>query len=257
MRLAVYRAADAGSGSSGEGDLPAIGRGVVGVWKIWIGGEPDLERARAVLSADELDRASSFVFDLHRNRYLARRVALRELLGRYLDRAPSDVCFSYSAYGKPELPGETLRFNVAHSEDLALIGLTEQDRLGVDVAHIRELPDMEGVARTVFSKHELDVFHTLPASSKTEGFFNCWTRKEAFVKAVGDGLSYPLDVFDVTLRPGEEARLLEVEGSRARAAGWSLFDVAPMDGWVGAAAVENAAAALHGAGWLGARAEPG
>ncbi len=96
------------------------------------------------------------------------------------------------------------------------------------------------------------VFHALPDASKTQGFFNCWTRKEAFVKAVGEGLAHPLDVFDVTLRPGEEARLLEVEGSPARAAAWSLFDISPMDGWVGAVAVECADAVLKHAGWLGA-----
>jgi 4'-phosphopantetheinyl transferase len=214
---------------------------VVAVWNLWIGGTPDDETARALLSDDELARASRFVFDLHRNRYLAGRLALRELLGRYLGRAASEVRFSYSTHGKPELPGETLRFNVAHSDDLAIIGLTEHDRLGVDVECIRELRDIDGVARTVFSQRELEAFHALPDSSKTQGFFSCWTRKEAFVKAVGDGLSQPLDVFDVTLRAGEA---------------WSLFDIAPLDGWVGAVAVENPQAVLKHAGWLGAKAEP-
>lgn len=204
-----------------------------------------------MLSGDELARASSFVFDLHRNRYLAGRLALRTLLGRYLNVAPSDVRFGYSSFGKPELPGNSLRFNLAHSDDLAVIALTEQDRLGVDVERLRELPDAEGVARSVFSKRELDVFHALPDSSKTEGFFNCWTRKEAFVKAVGQGLSHPLDVFDVTLRPGEEARLLELEGSTTRAGSWSLFDVSPMEGWAGAVAVERSEAEVSHAGWLG------
>lgn len=231
--------------------LPAIGRGVVAVWSVWLGRAPDDQNARAALSDDELARASSFVFDLHRNRYLAGRLALRQLLGRYLDRVPSDVRFAYSSYGKPELPGETLRFNVAHSDDLAVIGLTEQDRLGVDVERIRDLEDVDGLACRVFSRRELDVFHALPDASKTQGFFTCWARKEAFVKAVGEGLSHPLDVFDVTLRPGEEARLLELAGSPARAAAWSLFEISPMDGWVGAVAVESAGAALKHAGWLG------
>lgn len=231
--------------------FPAIGRGVVVVWNLWIGGTPDAERARTVLAGDELARAASFVYDVHRNRYVAGRLALRELLGRYLDLPPSAVQFRYSKYGKPELPGSTLRFNVAHSEDLAVIGLTAQDRLGVDVERFRELQDIAGVARSVFSERELDVFQALPGALKIEGFFNCWTRKEAFVKAVGEGLSHPLDGFDVTLRPGEAVRLLEVEGSTARAAEWSLFDLRPIDGWVGAVAVENPEAALVHAGWLG------
>lgn len=235
---------------TGEPSLPAVGRGVVALWSVWLGGDPDDQRVRAMLSGDELARASRFVFDLHRNRYLAGRLALRELLGRYLDRAPADVQFTYSPYGKPELPGQALRFNVAHSDDLAVIGLTREDRLGVDVERIRALRDVDGLARTVFSRRELDVFHALPGASKSRAFFNAWTRKEAFVKAVGDGLSHPLDDFDVTLRPGEEARLLQVEGSPARAAAWSLFDVSPMDGWVGAVAVENPAAVLRHAGWL-------
>jgi 4'-phosphopantetheinyl transferase len=222
---------------AGQPDLPVIGPGVVAVWNVWIGDTPDEGRARAVLSGDELARASRFVFDVDRNRYLAGRLALRHLLGRYLERDPSDVRFAYSSYGKPELPGETLRFNVAHSDDLAIIGLTEQHRLGVDVERIRDLEDIDGLASTVFSPRELDVFRALPGASKTRGFFNCWTRKEAFVKAVGTGLTHPLD--------------LEVEGSSARAAAWSLFDVTPMNGWVGAVAVECPDAALKQAGWLG------
>lgn len=222
---------------AGEPDLPVIGPGVVAVWNVWLGRTPDDELARAVLSGDELDRASRFVFDVDRNRYLAGRLALRHLLGRYLDRDPSDVHFAYSSCGKPELPGETLRFNVAHSDDLAIIALTKQHRLGVDVERIRDLEDVDGLASTVFSPHELDVFGALPDSSKRRGFFNCWTRKEAFVKAVGDGLTHPLDVFDVTPWPGDAA--------------WSLFDVTPMDGWVGAVAVECPDAALKQAGWLG------
>lgn len=248
----MYRADDEGSASAGEPVLPPIGRGVVAVWNLWIGGEPDHQRTLAALSGDELARARSFVFDLHRNRYLACRLALRELLGRYLDRAPSDVRFAYNSYGKPELPEETLRFNLGHADDLAVIGLTEHDRLGVDVERIRELPDIDSLARRVFSRRELDVLDALADSSKTQAFFNCWTRKEAFVKAIGDGLSYALDVFDVTLRPGEEARLLELDGSPARAAAWSLFDVSPMGGWVGAVAVERSEATLNHAGWLGA-----
>jgi 4'-phosphopantetheinyl transferase len=251
LRLAVCRPPDGGNASAGEPALPVVDRGVVVVWNVWIGAKPDFRRAQALLSGDELARASRFVFDLHRNRYLARRLALRDLLGRYLDRAPSDVRFDYSSHGKPELPGETLRFNVAHSDDVAVIGLTEQDRLGVDVERIRELRDIESVAQTVLSKRELDVFHALPDGSKTQGFFNCWTRKEAIVKAIGEGLSRPLDTFDVTLVPEGEARLLELEGTPDRAAAWSLFDVRPMAGWVGAVAVECAQAALKHAGWLG------
>lgn len=221
--------------------FPALGRGVVAVWNVWIGGVPDDHRVRALLSDDELARASSFVFDLDRNRYLAGRLALRELLGRYLDRAPSDVRFAYSSYGKPEVPETALRFNVAHSDDLAVIGLTEHDRLGVDVERIRELRDLDDVARTIFSKRELDVFHALPSFAKTQGFFAGWTRKEAFVKAVGEGLSRPLDAVEVTLRP---------EGSTARAGRWSLFDLAPREGWVGAVAVERPDAEMIHAGWL-------
>jgi 4'-phosphopantetheinyl transferase len=236
---------------AGEPILPAIGRGVVAVWNVWLGGAPHDRNARAVLSDDELARASRFVFDLHRNRFMAGRLALRELLARYLDRAPADVSFSYSSHGKPELPGETLRFNLAHSDDLAVIGLTEQDRLGVDVERLRDLDDVDSLARRVFSPHELDVFQALPDASKIQGFFNGWTRKEAFVKAVGDGLSHPLDTFDVTLRPGEEPRLLNVDSSPTRTAAWSMFEISPLQGWVGAVAVERADAALEHAGWLG------
>lgn len=221
------------------------------MWSVWIGRTPDDQTVRAVLSDDELARASRFVDDVHRHRYVAGRLALRELLGRYLNLPPADVCFRYSDHGKPEVPGATLRFNVAHSDDVAAIGLTEQDRLGVDVERIRAVQDIDGVARSVFSQRELDVFQTLRESSKTQGFFNCWTRKEAFVKAVGEGLSHPLDVFDVTLGPRDDARLLGLHGSTARTAKWSLFDFSPLEGWVGAVAVERPEAELEHAGWFG------
>ena len=105
-------------------------------------------------------------------------------------------------------------------------------------------------ARQFFSKQEVAALGLLPPDARTRAFFNCWTRKEAFVKAVGEGLSHSLDDFDVTLRPGDEPRLLELDGSTARAAGWSLFDVSPMDGWVGALAVERTEAEVHHAGWF-------
>ena len=156
--------------------------------------------------------------------------------------SPATVTFRYSAYGKPDLarrPAERpLRFNVSHSGSWALIAVTLDQRIGVDVEYVRPLENLDRLARTCLSDSELDVFQSLPESARQLAFFHAWTRKEAFVKACGAGLSQSLKDFTVNLLPGEPARLWRAAGTES-VADWSLFAFEPASGHVAAGAVDR------------------
>jgi 4'-phosphopantetheinyl transferase len=132
-----------------------------------------------------------------------------------------------------------LRFNVSHCDSWALIAVTLEDRVGIDIERLRPLDDLENVARSCFSELELETLLSVPANQRTEAFFNCWTRKEAFIKAWGDGLSYPLGDFDVTLLPQVPAELVSVRGNVTAPAEWSLVAWQPVPGYVAAMAIDQ------------------
>lgn len=225
--------------------LPEPAAGTVNYWLVDLG--PGAV-GRPVLSAEEQERAARFVFDLHRNRYIACRSVLRCLLGRYLQTPPAALVFDYSPYGKPEATGTRINFNVSHSGDRALIGLTLDDAVGVDVEMLRPVEDCLGLAERFFSEPERTRLGSLPEELHNEAFLNCWTRKEAFIKALGEGLSHPLDTFEVTLVPGQPARLISVAGTPDPAQHWSLCDLKTGPGFIGACAVRRAGVAARPAG---------
>jgi 4'-phosphopantetheinyl transferase len=195
-----------------------------------------------VLSADEHERASRFVFDRHRHAYIVARGILRLILGRALQIPPQDVRFVYGCKGKPMLAAQSpIRFNLSHSGSVVVYALTARREIGIDVEHIRPVHDMDTLARYSFSSAENNVFVNLPESQRQEAFFNCWTRKEAYIKALGDGLSYSLQDFDVTLRPGEPAKLLRVTSKSEEIGRWSFYAFRPAENYVGALAVEGKA----------------
>jgi 4'-phosphopantetheinyl transferase len=198
-------------------------------------------RLRRTLDADEQIRADRFRFDVHRRRFIVGRGFQRAVLGAYLGLAPERIAYRYGEKGKPLLtPGlvpEPLEFNLSNSEELALLGITRRVELGVDVEHLRPLSDLEALAERFFSVRESQQLLALPAASRVGAFFNCWTRKEAYLKAVGTGITAPLDAFDVTLLPGEPARMVSLEGSVERAAGWRLYHLEPAVGYLGAVAI--------------------
>ena len=202
--------------------------GEVHVWRIELE-QPDefLEKFRATLDPDELERAGRFHFEIHRRRFIAGRGFLRDVLSRYLETKPAALKFSYGAYGKPALAGEheqsSVRFNISHSQNVALLAITEAKQLGVDVERIRADFATEDIARRFFSRVEVDCFNALPGEEQAAAFFRCWTRKEAFIKATGKGLSQSLDSFDVTLAPATPATLLRVEDDDASR--WSMSDI--------------------------------
>lgn len=212
------------------------------VWRASLSVSPSqLQALAAILSADERQRAERFHFEKDRGEFIAGRALLRTLLGRYLHKEPSRVEFHYGASGKPRLAGKdsSLRFNLSHSYGLALYAFSEGRELGIDVEQIRSNADAEKIAERFFSAQEVAVFRDLPARQREKAFFDCWTRKEAYIKAKGDGLTAPLDGFSVSLSPGEPAALLDVRDDPAEVSRWSLRELDPGYGYAAAIAVEG------------------
>lgn len=203
------------------------------------------------LSEDESDRAARFHFKRDRNHFIAARGALRDILSRYLVIEPFAIRFQYSPYGKPEIADELnskgIRFNVSHSHGVGLFAVTLEKIIGIDIEYIRDDLANEQIARRFFSTREVDSLLSLPESQQKEAFFICWTRKEAYIKAIGEGLSMPLDSFDVTLIPGEPASLLSTRTDPHAAATWTLRGFYPKRGYIAALAVQ--AQKLHPQYW--------
>ena len=201
------------------------------------------------LAEDEKARANRFYFDHDREHYIVARGLLRQLLGSYLQLPAVQITFAYGEHGKPELAAEQaasgVKFNVSHAQGVALLAFALQAEVGVDIEQVRPLEDAEEVAERFFSKNEVAAFTAVPAAQKPRAFFNCWTRKEAFIKVIGEGLSCPLDSFDVTLKPGDPANLLQVKGSLEAAARWELHNLEPAMGYAAAVIAEGRGWQLH------------
>jgi 4'-phosphopantetheinyl transferase len=210
------------------------------VWRVFLDvrSEP-LQQMESALSADELQRASRFHFEKDRHRYLLAHASLRDILARYLQCEPRVLIFSASEYGKPFLAGRDVQFNLSHSGDIALIAVTRGRRIGVDVEQIRADVEIEKLASRYFSPREVSELMVLHPEEQIIGFYNCWTRKEAYIKAQGMGLSLPLDSFDVSLAPGEPAILRATRPDTSEAARWSLHSFAIEPNYIAALAVEG------------------
>ena len=199
-----------------------------------------------LLAPDERARAGRFVFEADRRRYIVARGVLRTLLGRYLRVESTALLFRYGAHDKPSLAGtpggRDVRFNLSHSYGWALHAFAVGREVGVDVERIRPETDIVGVAEYSFSPVEVASLMSVPEGQRREAFFNCWTRKEAFIKAHGEGISLGLSRFDVTLRPDEPAALLRFDQDPAEAARWSMRALDAGAGY-------KAALAVEGEGW--------
>ena len=199
-------------------------------------------RYRGMLGVDELARAARFRFERDRRRFITRRGLLRGTLGRYLGAEPGEIRFVTSQHGKPGLAPpwaySDLRFNLSHSAGLALYAFALGREVGVDIERERSDVVHDQLAERFFSPYERDVITSLPPEDRLGAFFRCWTRKEAFIKAHGEGLSLPLEAFDVSLDK-REARLLATRGGLGKPEGWSLQHLAPAPGFAAALAVEG------------------
>ena len=197
------------------------------------------DSALAVLSDDEQARARRFVFDIHRRRFIACRAALRARLAERLGRAAGSLRFEYGPVGKPALAGgDTLRFNVSHSDRYALLAIADRAEVGVDVERVRPLSDMNALAERVFSDGERAALAEVPADEKAGAFFAGWTRKEAYIKARGDGIGL-LGAIEVTLSPGEAPRLVRVTGQPDEPERWSIQSLSPVSGFAAAVCLQR------------------
>jgi 4'-phosphopantetheinyl transferase len=206
----------------------------------------DLEQPASfenILSVDEQARAGRFHFERDRRRYVTGRGSLRLILGRYLGVEPAQIRFEYTTYGRPLLAGllagSGLRFNVSHAQTVYLLGVTRNREIGVDVEAIRPLPDALDIAGRFFAPGEQAALRRVPAADKEVAFFHCWTRKEAYIKALGSGLSQPLDEFEVSFLAGDPPRLLSVRDKPAEVERWQLHAFTPRPGYVAAVIAEG------------------
>lgn len=222
----------------------------VHIWRIRLEqDETVLQKMHAVLSADERQRALQFKFEKLQKRFVISRGALRDILHRYTGHAAANIVFEYEAHGKPQLAAafkqNGIQFNLSHAENLALCGVAWRRAIGVDVECIRSLHDAERIAQRFFSARENAMFGALPLAEKTAAFYNCWTRKEAFIKALGEGLTHPLHRFDVAFVEGEPPALLNTRPDPLEAARWTLQALAPGEGYAGAFVVSGKEAHLQ------------
>ncbi len=223
----------------------ALTRDEVHVWRVKIPLEPSSVKLSAMhLSVEEQERAERFYFDEDRARFMLAHGALRQILSCYLGLGPGEIMFDQGPQGKPNLdpmPDRMgLTFNLSHSGSFVLIAVGCERELGVDVEKIRPEIDLEGIAARFFSKSEVEGLMRLAPALRSEAFFRCWTRKEAYIKARGGGLAIPLGQFDVSLDPGSEAALLATRDDPAEADRWSLYNLEMGEGYQAALAVEGA-----------------
>ena len=213
--------------------------GDAAVWLADLDAADSGDGALAVLSEDERARAQRFVFDVHRRRFIACRAWVRAALGARLGRPAESVRFEYGPVGKPALAGgERLRFNVSHSDRYALLAMVDGAEVGVDIERVRPLSDMDALAGRVFSAGELAALAGVQAGEQLDAFFAGWTRKEAYIKARGEGIAR-VRAIEVALSPGEPARVIRVDGQPAEPERWSLQALSPVPGFAAAVCVER------------------
>lgn len=197
----------------------------------------------ALLSAAEQERAERFAVESERRRYFVARGLLRLLLAERLQIAPEAVEIATLVHGKPVLAAPLVEsglcFNLSHSDECVAYAFTQRRSVGIDIERVRALEDADDIAERMFSSREKEAYSKLGRDERPAGFFHCWTRKEAFIKATGEGLSRPLDSFDVSLSPGQEAELLRVGDVPGHSCGWKLRSFAPGGDLVGAIVVRE------------------
>jgi 4'-phosphopantetheinyl transferase len=219
---------------------PDLDKGQIHVWRTTLDQPPSrLAHHLPCLSEDERARAMRFHFEEHRRDFIFGRGFLRTILARYLGIDRSQVKLEYTSYGKPSIAGigtsPPLFFNLTHSHQLALLAVTREAEIGIDVEYVRGVDD--GIPERYFSPSEVAALRALPEHLQQEAFFNCWTRKEAYMKARGNGLSLALDEFDVSLVPGAPAAILDIRDGMEEPSAWNIEHLAPVDGYIGAVAI--------------------
>lgn len=226
-----------------------LSSGEVHLWLVRLEGEGKWKKALAgILSPEERERASRFRYGRDKDAFVIHHGALRRILSLYTPGKPERHTFGHGRWGKPRLEtpggGDPPAFNISRSGLLGVVALSRGRRIGVDVELVRPFPDAALIARRFFSKREATALEEIPAPLRLRAFYDCWTRKEAFVKATGKGLSLLLDSFSVSCAPGEPAAILDAEVESAPLSEWSMSEPAlpAFPGYAGALVVE-------GGGW--------
>ena len=184
-----------------------------------------LNQLKSTLSEEETERAARFHFSADEDRFIAAHGCLRDVLARYLHCEPRKLNFSTNRYGKPTLCDHKLEFNLTHSGEYALIAITRESKVGVDVERIRQGISSQVIAQQYFSKSEVAELQASPLAGREIAFFSCWTRKEAYIKAHGLGLSLPLESFDVSVNPDGPAMLRATRPDPHETARWTLLSL--------------------------------
>ena len=219
--------------------------GEVHVWQFGLDSLPALlENYHQTLNEAEQNRAARFYFERDRNRFTTGRAILRNILGLYLNENPTSLQFEYGPQGKPGLVlnengKDRLEFNLAHSHRLALLAVTTNQRLGIDIEYTKGNIAFNELVARFFAPSEVVTFQRLPASQQPEAFYNAWTRKEAYLKACGGGITGGLDRVVVSFIPGQPARIMEIGQDKKEAARWSLAALHPAPDYQAALVVET------------------
>jgi 4'-phosphopantetheinyl transferase len=211
-------------------------------------------RLQNILSPDEAERAHRYHFDRDCHRFTVGRGILRVILAGYLETEPEHIAFNYGKHGKPSLaaPNAGIRFNVSHSQDVAVIAVAHGREVGVDVEYVRPIADQEQLLSVNFSSREVAAYRSLPFQHRQAAFYAGWTRKEAYLKARGGGLSIPLDSFTVSLGPDDPVALLEVRNDPMESARWRMANLSFAPGYAGALVAEGGGWRVDYADWDGA-----
>jgi 4'-phosphopantetheinyl transferase len=232
---------------------PAFPADRVDVWRVRLDEPVDTTSTPSILSFDELTRASRFHFEKDRLHFARCRSTLRFLLSRYLGIPAAELRFEYQPSGKPELAApqnpRQLQFNVSHSAGLALIAVSAGHRLGIDIEKIRVDVDITTLAERFFSTRERAGLRALPDHLRVPAFFACWTRKESFLKATGEGLSFPLADFSVATHPDLDPALEEINGNTEAGKQWFLADLSVVDGYRATVALDRCHSRLETYAW--------
>jgi len=219
--------------------VPALPVGVVHLWQRTLHvAAPDFDACYELLSAEEREKAARYRVERPRSDFILTRGTLRSLLSKYRGKSPREISFRYAEHGKPHLSDDSgLQFNVSHCEGLSLMGFVQDCEIGVDVEKVRAQDDLKELAERFFSVHERDNLRNLSGNELHSAFFRCWTRKEAYIKAKGEGLSLPLHQFDVSIEPDPPQALLATRPDPSEAARWTIRNVAASPGYASAVAV--------------------
>jgi len=216
--------------------LSKLGLGQIHLWSINAVENIDLlDSFLNHLSDDEVSRANKFRFEKDRSVYITAKYLLRTLLGQLLLVDPKKIVFEYSEFDKPFYSNtQKLEFNVSHSGNQIIIGLAKGLTIGVDIEKVKSDFDVIDLAENFFSKEEIKALSQTEESEKFQAFYRCWTRKESFIKAVGEGLSYPLDSFAVTMNDHENAKFIKIDNTQEAKRNWHLHSFIPAVGYIAA-----------------------